>query len=610
MNPRTIPEDIIQQIRERADIVETISAYLRLNKSGQNFKGLCPFHSEKTPSFTVSPSRQMFHCFGCGTGGDIFTFVMKIDGEPFVSAVKHIANRVGIHMPSGDGRRDGDETGQRRDVLLQLNEAVATFFEMSLWNDSLGKQGMEYLHTRGIQEETIRTFRLGFARPSWDALAQAMHAKGWTDNDLVDAGVAVLRDSNDGKHRTGVYDRFRDRIIFPIFDVQARVIGFGGRVLDDTQPKYLNSPETILFHKSRQLYALEKAKTETTRRNALMVVEGYFDVIALHQAGIRNVVATLGTALTSSHLPLIQRFSKNLKLVFDPDSAGIRAALRTAAVEMLDLFAGRGISVDVVTLPDQRDPDTVVREGGAVAFDQLVSNAETLIDFVIRHSLSQTTDPSIEAQVKNIDTVLAIISRTSDSYQSLYLKQIAERLGIDEHVLRTQHRAASIQSGTRTTPNTHRMKGPPPPPQGGQAEEMLLQLIVQDKVIPEWLDDLHASEFVNRDYHKLFTWARAMPKDAHITSAQHFISFGEQNPEYESLVSSLALRPLECEECDTERSVRECVARIRARNLDNQLSERTRQMRIAEREGLPAEDMHTQLEALRQTKSTYAQQSG
>jgi DNA primase len=164
--------------------------------------------------------------------------------------------------------------------------------------------------------------------------------------------VAILRDSNDGKQRTGVYDRFRDRIIFPIFDVQDRVIGFGGRVLDDTQPKYLNSPETILFHKSRQLYALEKAKTEATRRNALMVVEGYFDVIALHQAGIRNVVATLGTALTSFHIPLIQRFSKNIKLVFDPDSAGIRAALRTAAVEMLDLFAGRGISVDVVTLPD------------------------------------------------------------------------------------------------------------------------------------------------------------------------------------------------------------------------------------------------------------------
>jgi len=609
VNPRTIPEDIIQQIRERADIVETVSAYLRLNKAGQNFKGLCPFHSEKTPSFTVSPSRQMFHCFGCGTGGDIFSFVMKIDGESFASAVRQIADRVGIQVPSVGMRQERDETGQRRETLLQLNDAATEFFETSLWNSSLGKQGMEYLHARGMQEETIRTFRLGFARPSWDALAQAMRTKGWTDADLVDAGIAIPRESQEGKQRTGVYDRFRDRIIFPISDLQGRVIGFGGRVLDDTQPKYLNSPETLLFHKSRQLYAMEKARTEATRRNALMVVEGYFDVISLHQAGIRNVVATLGTALTSSHLPLIQRFSKNLKLVFDPDSAGIRAALRTAATEMLDLFAGRGISVDVVTLPDQRDPDTVVREGGAMAFDQLVDGAETLIDFVIRHSLSQATDQSIEAQVKNLDAVLAIISRTSDSYQSLYLKQIAERLGIDERVLRTQHRGASEKTSTPAR-HAHKMAGPPPSPQSGKAEEMLLQLIIQDKVSPEWLDDLQASEFVHRDYQELFTWVQAMPEDEHITSAKHFIAFGEQNPEYESLISRLALRPLECEEHDIERAVRECVSHIRARNLDDQFSERTRQMRIAEREGRPAEDMHTQLEALRQAKSAYAQQSG
>ena len=609
MNPRTIPEDIIQSIRERADIVETVSAYLRLDKAGQNFKGLCPFHSEKTPSFTVSPSRQMFHCFGCGTGGDIFSFIMKIDGESFASAVRQMADRVGVHVPTVGSRHGGDETGQRRDALLQLNEAVATFFETSLWHDSIGKRGAEYLNARGIQNETIRTFRLGFARPSWDALAQAMRAKGWTDKNLVDAGVAIPRDSQDGTQRTGVYDRFRDRIIFPIFDLQSRVIGFGGRVLDDSQPKYLNSPETLLFHKSRQLYAMEKAKTEATRRDALMVVEGYFDVIALHQAGIRNVVATLGTALTSSHLPLIQRFSKNLKLVFDPDAAGIRAALRTAAVEMLDLFAGRGISVDVVTLPDQRDPDTVVREGGAVAFEQVVNSAETLIDFVIRHSLSQTTDQSVEAQVKHLDAVLAIIARTSDSYQSLYLKQIAERLGIDEQVLRMQHRGTSSKTG-KPAKHAHRMTGPPPSPQSGKAEEMLLQLIIQDKVSPEWLDDLHASEFVNGDYQALFTWARAMPEDERTTNAQHFIAFGEQNPEYESLISSLALRPLEFEERDIERVVHECVARIRARNLDDQFRECTRQMRIAEREGRPAEDMHSQLEALLQAKSAYAQQSG
>tara|TARA_B100001971_G_scaffold215067_1_gene257004 strand:- start:1784 stop:3604 length:1821 start_codon:yes stop_codon:yes gene_type:complete len=606
VNPRIIPEDIIQRIRERADIVEIVSAHLRVDKAGQNFKGLCPFHSEKTPSFTVSPSRQMFHCFGCGTGGDIFSFIMKINGESFTSAVRQVADRVGIHVPSVSDHPGGDKIARRRETLIQLNEDVANFFETSLWHDSLGKRGMEYLNTRAIQEETIRTFRLGFARPSWDALAKAMHAKGWTDNDLVDAGVAISHNAQDGAQRTGVYDRFRDRIIFPIFDLQNRVIAFGGRVLDKTQPKYLNSPETLLFHKSQQLYAMEKARTEATRHNALMVVEGYFDVIALHQAGIQNVVATLGTALTSSHLPLIQRFSKNLKLVFDPDTAGIRAALRTAAVEMLDLFAGRGISVDVVTLPDQRDPDTVVREEGTAAFDQLVKGAETLIDFVIRHNLSQATDQSIEAHVESLDTILAIIAKTSDSYQSLYLKQIAERLGIDEHALRMQHRAASVKTN-KPAKRIRRIAEPPPSPQSGQVEEMLLQLVIQGKVNPEWLGDLQASEFLNRDYQTLFSWARAMPENEHLTHTQHFVSFGERNPEYESLISRLALRPLEFEEHTIERAVRECVSRIKARNLDNQFSERTRQIRIAEREGCSTKDMHTQLEALRQKKSAYAQ---
>ena len=463
MSLRPIPKDVIQRIRERADIVETISAHLRLDKAGQNLKGLCPFHQEKTPSFVVSPARQMFHCFGCGVGGDIFSFLMKVTGEPFFSAVKQVADRVGIRMPSTDYHTGKDEIGHRRERLLQLNEAVAQFFEASLWHDSLGIRGMEYLDARGIQKNTIRTFRLGFAPPSWDALTQAMCAQGWTDADLVSAGVAIQRNSHNRKQRLGAYDRFRNRVIFPIFDLQHRVIGFGGRVLDNTQPKYLNSPETILFHKSQQLYALEKAKMEASSQGSLMVVEGYFDVLSLHQEGIRNAVATLGTALTRLHIPLIQRFSKHVTLVFDSDSAGVRAALRTAAVEMLDLFAGRGISVGVVTLPDQRDPDTVIREGGTVAFKQAIDNAETLLGFVIRHSLSEAADQSIEAQVKSLDAVLAIIARIPDSVQVFYLKEIAERLGIDEQALRLQFRETSVRT-THSVKPSHQIPGLPPSP--------------------------------------------------------------------------------------------------------------------------------------------------
>lgn len=609
MSQQAIPEDIIRNIRERADIVEIISAHLHLEKAGQNFKGLCPFHSEKTPSFTVSPSRQMFHCFGCGAGGDIFSFIMKINGESFISTVKQIADGLGILIPSTLPQGKLDKTAQRRDSLLKLNEAASKFFEHCLWDNSIGKKGREYLNSRSIDKETIKKFRLGLSLPSWDSLSKAMRSHGWTDDDLVDAGLAIRRNAEANNKKSGVYDRFRERIIFPIFDLQYRVIGFGGRVLNNTQPKYLNSPETLLFHKSQQLYAMEKAKTAATQSDTLMIVEGYFDVISLHQMGISNVVATLGTSLTDSHLPLIQRFSKKLKLVFDPDSAGVKAALRTAALDMLDIFAGRGISVDVVTLPDESDPDTVVREGGAAAFETLIKQGETLVDFVIRHNLSKVNDRSVENQIKQLDSVLKIISKTSDSYQSLYLKQIAEHLGIDEQVLRTQYRGTSAGSRKQVKP-INRMTGLPPSPQTGKAETMLLQLIVQGKVNLDWLDDLQAHELRDSEYQKLFLWIHEISENKYAEINKHILSFGEKNLEYKPLISRLALQPLEFEERDIERAVRECVTQIRARNLDDQFSEHTRQVRIAEREGRPAQDMHTQLEALRKAKSAYAKQSG
>jgi len=355
------PEEIVEEVRIRNDIVDVISGYVRLQKKGSNYFGLCPFHSEKSPSFSVSGQKQMYYCFGCGAGGNVLTFVMEYENYTFPEALKVLADRAGIRLPEAEYSKEEKEKADRRSVLLEINKQAANYFYYQL-HQKQGKTGYDYFKRRELTDETIRRFGLGYSNKVSDDLYRYLRSKGYQDSILKDTGLVTMEER-------GVYDKFWNRVMFPIMDVNNRVVGFGGRVLGDGKPKYLNSPETLIFDKSRNLYGLNYART--SREKYLLVCEGYMDVIALHQAGFTNAVASLGTALTAQHASLIRRYAEQVVLTYDSDGAGIKAALR--AIPMLK---EAGISCRVLDMKPYKDPDEFIKNMGAGAFRDRIAKAK------------------------------------------------------------------------------------------------------------------------------------------------------------------------------------------------------------------------------------------
>jgi DNA primase len=427
-----ISDDVINQIRERVDIAEIVGQHVTLSRAGQNLKGLCPFHQEKSPSFNVSPSRQIFHCFGCGAGGNVFTFLMKLTGGAFPEIVRDLGRKVGVEIPEDLGGRSSQERGQLG-RLEQLNGAAARWFHRRLLDSAVGIQARDYLENRGIHPDTIEQFQIGYAVGEWDGLTKSMLKEGHTAADLIAAGLAVPRDHAGGQRGagTGQYDRFRSRVMFPIVDLRKRVVAFGGRLLGEGTPKYLNSPDTPLFKKGVTLFALDAARESTAHHQTIIIVEGYFDTIALHQAGIRNVAATLGTALTPDHIAVIRRFAAKVVLLFDPDAAGVRAALRS-----LDLFVNSGLGVTVVSLPDGEDPDTYVRKAGPDEFAALVGRAPSLLDFAVEQSLKTAESGTVEDRIRAVDAILRILQKSAHPIErEERIRMVAERLGLSQQRL-------------------------------------------------------------------------------------------------------------------------------------------------------------------------------
>ena len=429
---RGVPSEIIQQIRERIDIVELIATYVSLSKAGQNFKGLCPFHSEKSPSFSVNPASQYFHCFGCQEGGDAFTFLMKQENMDFMETLRELSQRAGITLPERRQAITRKESGLSRERYIHLYKLAASWYHKNLQEGSEAQDARAYLDQRGIARESWATFQLGYAPEGWNGLSKWMERQSVKMDELIHAGL-IVRKEKDGAKGFSTYDRFRHRVMFPIADARGHVVAFGGRVMDDeASPKYLNSSETDLFHKGRSLYGLDKARQSAIAAGRFYLVEGYFDVIALHEYGISNAVAPLGTALTADHVQILRRFAPSVMLVFDGDTAGVNAALRT-----LDLFVNSGIDVRVIVLPVGDDPDTYVRTNGVEAFQELERQAVTLLDFVVTSVLDKAKKDSIQDRVKRADEVLAILQKTKNPLEKdEYLKVVSERLGIRQDLLR------------------------------------------------------------------------------------------------------------------------------------------------------------------------------
>ncbi len=497
-----IPEDVINRIRERADIKAVVEAHLTLTKAGQNFKGLCPFHSEKTPSFTVSPSRQMFHCFGCGVGGNVFTFLMKMDGLTFPAAVRALGEKLGIPVEERAASPAARQRAELRERLWGLNQAAAELFHRTLLHDPGAESARAYLRARGITSGTIERVGLGYALPAWDWVLKALTKVGWKVEDLAEAGLIVAREQtgHSSGDTSGFYDRFRGRVLFPIRDLQKRIIGFGGRVLDQGEPKYLNSPETPLFSKGRTLYALESAREGIARLEHAVIVEGYFDAIALHQAGLTNAVATLGTALTSDHVDLLRRFTRRVVLLFDPDAAGVRAALRT-----MDLFLGSGLTVQVGSLPPGDDPDTFVRSRGEQAFTELVRQAPSLLDFAVHGSLATGRQGGIEDRVRCVEEVLALLQKLSNPVEkAAALRHVADQLGLEEKVLLERYRTLPRPPSSAGEASATGVEAPGLP----KDEEVLVRLLLHERLTPEMVAQLAEDDFTDDRARRLVSLAR------------------------------------------------------------------------------------------------------
>lgn len=569
-------EDIISRVRDSVDIVDLVSGYVSLKKTGKNHTGLCPFHAEKTASFSVNPDKQIFHCFGCGAGGDVFKFIELQEGLNFPEAVRALAGRTGIALPT-DSRslgQDKKSEGERK-VLLKIVADAVEYFRKELEGPA-GSAARAYLKKRGVTDAIVQDFALGYVKPDWDGLLRHLKQKGYALGQIERAGLIVKRSESEG-----YYDRFRGRIIFPIRDIAGKVIAFGGRVMDDSLPKYLNSSETPLYSKSNTLYCLDMAKESGRRQGYFIIVEGYLDAIACHQYGVRNAVATLGTALTEGHLRLMRRFSDKLVLIFDPDPAGVKASLRG-----FDLFMTSGMKVNVVSLPDGDDPDTFLQKHGHDAFAACLRKSVKFMDFVLEQVLKSGSLASIDDKVQKAEEMLEfIIKIPSGIERDYYIRKTAEALDLNETVLRQEipkhsRRAASASGGA---------KGSVPVPAWGhrpKAEEILIHLMLKDEEIARSLkEQIQPQDFTDplfqRAVQRIFD---ALEKTGRLDMGA---LIQDEDEELNSLISHYSV--LEMDYHDPRKHCQDCVDIIKQQNHARRMKALITAIKNAEVHGNSAE---------------------
>lgn len=444
-------DELIEEIRINNDIIDVISEYVKLEKKGKYYFGLCPFHREKTPSFSVDQPKQIFYCFGCSKGGNVFQFISLAEKLDFIEAVRLLADRAKIQLPEDEDEEQVEKTRQKQEIM-KINLLSARYF-FDMLSSKKGEGAREYLKKRGITEHTTRKFGLGYSTGEWDSLLKYLENKGFSEQTILKSGLVIS--GKNGK----LFDRFRERVMFPIFDVRGNVIAFGGRVMDSSMPKYMNSPETPVYSKGKHLYALNFAKNSGEKR--LIVVEGYMDVISLHQSGIINAVASLGTALTDSQGRVLKKYAEEIVISYDSDMAG-----QAATIKGLDLLSGIGCKVKVLTVPDGKDPDEYVRKNGSEGFGKIVNGALTLIEYKIKMSRSEVDTSTTEGKILFLNKVAGLISKLdSEVEREMYIKKIAVENDISEDAMfaevlrRTRPRGTVATKPVNTTEVTFRQTG-------------------------------------------------------------------------------------------------------------------------------------------------------
>jgi len=490
---------VIDEVKQRTDIVEVVSRYATLKKAGRTFRALCPFHSEKHPSFFVYPEQQSWHCFGaCNTGGDVFSFIMKKEGIDFGEALRLLAQKAGVTISS---RFEQDTRKDEKEKLYQVNEAAAQYFHNLLLNSPAGERARDYFASRGLSLKTITDFQLGFSPDSWEALEQYLTERGYTESELLTAGLVI--EAEGGK----THDRFRNRLMFPIHDIKGRIVGFGARVLDDSLPKYLNSPQTPIFDKSSCLYGINLAAAAIRQQNLVVIVEGYMDVITAHQNGFSNLVASMGTSVTERQVGRLKKLSKNMAFALDADAAGEEAMLRGVGYEnTLDA------EVKVIILPGGKDPDDVIREDTKI-WQNLLEEALPIVDYTFNMLTSELDLSTARDKSLAVDKLLPIIAEMKDTVrQAHYLQKLARLVKVSEHSLEAALGRIKPSQGRRNAKEAkpevvaralHPLLSSP-------VEEYCLALLLQHPELKGRDEGLSPEYFENSENREIFTvWQQA-----------------------------------------------------------------------------------------------------
>jgi DNA primase len=546
-----IAEGKINEIKERVDILDIISGYLSLKKAGGNYKALCPFHSEKTPSFIVNPEKGIYHCFGCGKGGNVFSFFMEMEGLSFPEAIRSLARKYGIFLPQNSALESKDI--KEKNYLYEINKLAKEFYTYSLLNSKKGGIAREYLKSRGLSSETILKFQIGFAPYGWDNLFNFLKSKKIGLDFAEKTGLIIL--NKEGKY----YDRFRKRIIFPIFDLQDRVIAFGGRIIDkdEKNAKYINSPETIIYSKGKSLYGLNFAKNHIIREDQVIMVEGNFDLLSLVEYGIDNIVAPLGTALQKEQIELLKRYTQNFIVIFDGDKAGKKAALNS-----LEIFLSEGLDPKIMVLPNGYDPDSLIKEIEKEGFVEKIRSSEPLIEFFLKSLIENENITQVSGKVKVIEKAIPFLKRIRNQLtRNLYIQDLAQKLNIKEEFiiqrLKSESRHLSLINDLN---RKDRFKTP---------EEFLLKLILKNpEILPNLINYLVLDDFSDEKMQKLLQMILKRSGEKTSLEPAVIINFIEDD-ELKNFVAEAILDGGEFGD-DLIKIGKECIQKMKLKRLSNE----------------------------------------
>ena len=565
-------DDLIEEIRMRNDIVDVISGYVKLQRKGSSYFGLCPFHNEKSPSFSVSPSKQMYYCFGCGAGGNVFTFLMEYENYSFMEALRVLADRAGIQLPQQEYSQEAKEQADLKATLLEVNKLAAKYYYYQLRREN-GAQGMAYLKGRELSEETINRFGLGYSDKFSNDLYRYLKSKNYSDEILRQSGLFNVDE------RRGMYDKFWNRVIFPIMDVNNRVIGFGGRVMGDAKPKYLNSPETKIFDKSRNLYGLNIART--SRKKNLIICEGYMDVISMHQAGFNNAVASLGTALTSQQASLLKRYTDEVLIIYDSDEAGVKAALR--AIPMLKTA---GLATKVINLKPYKDPDEFIKNMGKEAFQERLDQGMNSFMYEL-HAMEQQYDMK-DPQGKTDffkETARKMLRFEDEIERNNYIQAVADSYRIEPENLRKMVNRMAMQGvGIQEPMKPKSGQNRPREKQDGyemSQKLMLTWLTSYPEIFGQVSQYISPDDFTNPLYHTVAEMLYRQYSDGELNPARLLNNFTDSEEQKEVAAVFNARIPLETEE-ERKKALLDVICRLK----ENSIAHRTAQLAPADMKGL------------------------